>query len=235
MGHYYIENIDSDSITLSPEESKHIVRVMRKKVGDELQFTDGKGGRIRARISVAEKELCIAEVFERETCAKRPIGLHVAVAPTKNPDRMEWFVEKAVEVGVEKITFLQCEHSERKRIDLARIHRIAIAALKQSSALFLPELAFQTFDELLSCFDKNQTNGFIAYCEDDAQSSQFVKTQYLADEVLLIIGPEGDFSVDEVRKAKNVGIQPVKLGNKILRTETAALYGVCAFAMRELN
>lgn len=96
-------------------------------------------------------------------------------------------------------------------------------------------MAFQTFDELLSCFDKNRTNGFIAYCEADAQSSQFVKTQYSADEVLLIIGPEGDFSVDEVRKAKNVGIQPVKLGNKILRTETAALYGVCAFAMRELN
>lgn len=235
MGHYYIENIDSDNITLSPEESKHLVRVMRKRVGDEIQFTDGKGVRVRARITVAEKELCVAEVFEREVCAQRPRRLHIAVAPTKNPDRMEWLVEKAVEIGIEKITFLQCEHSERKKVDLARMQRIAIAALKQSSALYLPELAFTTFDELLAGIDAAKASAFIAYCEADVLSEQFVQVPFAADEVLLLIGPEGDFSIEEVRKAQSQGVQTVKLGNKILRTETAALYGVCAFAMRELN
>lgn len=236
MGYYYVENIDVDQIVLSPEESKHLVKVLRKRVGDEVLFTNGKGERVRAQITIAEKDMCVAEVLERETnLSKRTKQLHIAVAPTKNPDRMEWFVEKAVEMGIEKITFLQCERSERKKIDLDRMKRIAVAALKQSSAIYLPDFDFVTFSDFFNGIDKTITDCYIAHCEKEDSAIQWINISSQKSWVLLLIGPEGDFSPQEIEKARTEGFCEVKLGNKILRTETAALYGVAVFAARELS
>jgi 16S rRNA (uracil1498-N3)-methyltransferase len=150
--------------------------------------------------------------------------LHLGVAPTKNPDRMEWLVEKCVEIGIEKISFVLCDHSERTHIDLKRMERIAIAALKQSQTTLLPYLEVIPLDALLDQFADKSADKLIAWCdpENDRQLMNYTPTE---DYVLLLIGPEGDFSQEEIKKCKQLDFQEIKLGNRRLRTETAAMYG----------
>jgi len=234
MGHYYLENLELDSITMSSEESKHLTKVLRKQIGDQLIFTDGKGTIAKAEIIENLKHECRVQIIDRQyNVGKRDFSLHLGVAPTKNVDRMEWMVEKAVEIGVEKITFIICERSERKHIELARMERIAIAALKQSSATYLPEINICTLKELfvsLSPIDENCIR-FIAWCENFENTPYIKEFPLDLENMMLLIGPEGDFTPQEVQKAIQLHFKEVKLGNKILRTETAAVYGCSAISV----
>lgn len=234
MGHYFLENLELDLISMSVEESKHLTKVLRKQIGDQLIFTDGKGTIAKAEIIDISKHECRVQIIDRQfNVGKRDFSLHLAVAPTKNVDRMEWMVEKAVEIGVEKITFIICERSERKHLELARMERIAIAALKQSSASYLPEIRLCTLKELLVSITPINENEIrlMAWCEDFDHTPNIKEFPLNQENILLLIGPEGDFTLQEVEKAKQFHFKEVKLGNKILRTETAAVYGCCAISV----
>jgi 16S rRNA (uracil1498-N3)-methyltransferase len=230
MPYFFQENLSQDSFTLSAEESKHISKSMRLKEGDSIFITDGKGALAKAILTNVHKDTCTADIVERtfhdiSTARKQ----HLAVAPTKNPDRMEWLVEKAVEIGVSQISFIICDRSERKHVDLNRLHRIAIAALKQSQGEWLPELKTLSFSQFIN-ENKNVSAGkFIAYCEEQEQAIEIRNLKLQQKDAIFLIGPEGDFTPHEVLLAKESGFQQISLGKNILRTETAALFVACGF------
>ena len=209
---------------LSEEESKHAVRVLRLNEGDAIDLLDGRGGLYTATVADANPKRCQLRITHHETVPPRPYFIHVAVAPTKNLDRMEWFVEKAVEIGVERISFLRCARSERRELKLERLEKIAISALKQSGQAWLPQL-----DELVdfSAFTDGiaPETAFIAHLEEGERTDL---TQVVAAQpsCCVLIGPEGDFTPAEIELALGKGIRPVTLGTSRLRTETAALAAV---------
>ena len=209
---------------LSEEESKHAVRVLRLNEGDAIDLLDGRGGLYTATVADANPKRCQLRITHHETVAPRPYFTHVAVAPTKNLDRMEWFVEKAVEIGVERISFLRCARSERRELKLERLEKIAISAMKQSGQAWLPQL-----DELVdfSAFIDGITSetAFIAHLEEGERTdlAQVVAAQ---PKCCVLIGPEGDFTPAEIELALGKSIRPVTLGISRLRTETAALAAV---------
>ncbi|MEG2071433.1 MAG: RsmE family RNA methyltransferase, partial [Bacteroidales bacterium] len=155
--------------------------------------------------------------------------LHLAISPTKNPDRMEWLVEKSIEIGVEKLTFIICEHSERPRLDLERMKRVGISALKQSNTTWLPYMEILSYRDFMIQHGDVQVHKFIAWC-DDSNEKQLTDQLITMNKVMLLIGPEGDFSEEEIQLAKHYHFTEVKLGNRRLRTETAGLYGCCVLA-----
>ncbi len=218
---FFTPDIEGKTYTLNEEESGHAVRVLRLKAGDEITLVDGRGGWYRTKITDPHHKQCVAEVIEEQReYGKRPYTLHMAVAPTKNIDRFEWFVEKSVEIGIDEITPLLCERSERKQIQPDRIRRIMIAAMKQSKKAYLPRLnGMVSFDDWIKTVNGN---GFIAYCgEGDKQS---LKAVYRAGQnAVIAIGPEGDFSPSEVETALMQGFIGISLGSSRLRTETAGV------------
>lgn len=219
---FYTPDITTEIYTLPEEESKHCTRVLRLQQGDTVYLVDGRGGRYTAIIQDAHQKRCQLQIIDKQMeYGKLPYYVHIAVAPTKNIDRMEWFVEKAVEIGVSAITFLECDHSERKQLRLDRIEKIAVSAMKQSQKGFLPLLNDMTpFQRFLQTCVPNDT--FIAHLEEDATKS--IKDYYMPDrQHCILIGPEGDFSPEEIAAAYALGIKPVTLGQSRLRTETAAL------------
>ncbi|MCQ2286725.1 MAG: 16S rRNA (uracil(1498)-N(3))-methyltransferase [Bacteroidales bacterium] len=220
---FYCENLDNDLITLSEEEARHCAKVLRKTEGDTIFITDGAGTLAEATIITNTKTECTAQIINRKCdFGKRLVSFHLAVAPTKNHDRMEWLVEKGVEIGVEKISFIICEHSERKSVDLKRLQRIAISALKQSNTAFLPKMEQIDFKDFIA--KDNEALKFIAYCSSETKI-QLASTNFPQDkEVIVLIGPEGDFSEEEIKMAHQAQYEEVKLGDRRLRTETAALY-----------
>jgi len=231
MPYFFQENLSQDSFALSSEESKHITKSMRLKEGDFIWITDGKGTLAKAALTNSFKDSCEVEIVERVFHDKSTVKeLYLAVAPTKNPDRIEWLVEKAVEIGVSQISFIICDRSERKHVDLNRLHRIAIAALKQSQGMWLPELKMLSFSQFINENSALSADKFIAYCDNKAQAHEWsdIKLQHSA--VVFLIGPEGDFTSQEVALAKENGFQQISFGEKILRTETAALLVVCWFS-----
>jgi 16S rRNA (uracil1498-N3)-methyltransferase len=219
---FYTPDITSEIYTLPEEESKHCTRVLRLQQGDMVHLVDGKGCLYTAIIQDTHTKRCQLQVIDKQVeYGKLPYYIHIAVAPTKNIDRMEWFVEKAVEVGVSEITFLKCEHSERRELRLDRLEKIAISAMKQSQKGYLPLLhdmvPFQRF--IQTCVPEDT---FIAHLEEDAVKS--IKDYYRPHlQHCIMIGPEGDFSEKEIAAAYKAGIRPVTLGQSRLRTETAAL------------
>ena len=224
MQFFYQPDLSADMVTLSPEESKHCVKVLRKSCGDAIFLTDGKGTMVKAELVVADMTNCTAQVVERcENYGKRKGWFHLAVAPTKNPGRMEWLVEKAIEIGVEQISFIICDHSERERI--------AISALKQSNTAWLPAMEVVSFDDLLERYASSQCDKLMAWCDENNQS-QLADIQFFTNKILLLIGPEGDFSPREIEMARQQQFKEVKLGDRRLRTETAALYGCCVVAAK---
>jgi len=230
---FFQEDLSQDSFTLSLEESKHITKSMRLKEGAFIWITDGRGTLAKATLTNILRDVCTVEITERTFHDKATLKqLHLAVAPTKNPDRMEWLVEKAVEIGVAQISFIICNRSERKHVDLNRLHRISIAALKQSQGTWLPELQTISFSQFMSESNTKNADKFIAYCDDKEQSIPISHIQYQQKEALFLIGPEGDFTPQELLTAKENGFQPISLGTKTLRTETAALFAVCSFAIK---
>jgi len=220
---FYNPNISEGDTTFNfdKDESRHIVKVLRKKVGDQLHITNGTGWLFNAELILADAKHCSVNILSQNLQPKRTFSLHLAVAPTKMNDRYEWFLEKATEIGIEEITPIICDNSERKVVKLERFEKILQSAMKQSLQCYLPKLnapiAFKDFvDSSLS------VTKFIAHCEETDKKS--LKSQLKNnDDTLILIGPEGDFSVKEIEMALAADFIPVTLGNTRLRTETAAI------------
>ncbi len=220
---FYSPDITPPLYTLSEEESGHCVRVLRLKEGDSLHITDGKGTLYRAEVEDAHPKRCtIRIVEEHREWEKRPYSLTVAVAPTKNIDRIEWFVEKATECGIDRIVPILCDHSERKVIKGERLEKIAISAMKQSLKAYLPTIEPLTPIRTLL---EEEFDGvrLIAHCEEDMERIFMGELIDKGDNVMVLIGPEGDFSKEEIEAARKAGFREVTLGKERLRTETAAL------------
>lgn len=220
MNLFYLPEIANGHTHLDAEESRHVVKVLRKVTGDELAITDGKGFFYEARITNADAKKCSFEIVSKKEFPKKNYFIRIAIAPTKNADRMEWFVEKAVEIGIDKITFFQSKTSERKTINLERIEKIAISAMKQSQQAWLPIISgIGSFKELLK---EKADQKFIAYV-DAANPEHLKNVAKPKGDYLILIGPEGDFSQDELKLALENKFQKVSLGTNRLRTETAGL------------
>ena len=222
MNLFYAPDIAGPHYTLNPEESKHILRVLRMKAGDTVTLTDGRGFFYDCRIEDDNPRACRLYIQEkRKGDDTQGRLLHLAVAPTKNIARYEWFLEKATEIGVGRITPVICEHSERRQVKTERLERILVAALKQSLKSRLPQLDppenFRNF--IRKPFEGEK---FIAYISPDV-TDELSKVYKKGRPALILIGPEGDFSPAEVETAVQNGFKPVRLGPSRLRTETAAV------------
>ena len=211
----------TSSFTFDKEESKHIVKVLRKSVGDVLHITNGLGWMFDGEITNADIKKCQANISNAKQHPKREYKLHLAVAPTKMNDRFEWFLEKATEIGIDAITPILCDHGERKVIKLDRFEKILQSAMKQSLQCYLPTINELTpFNNFVNQDFEGQK--YIAHCEDSDRNS--LKSQLKPDQdIVILIGPEGDFSVKEIETALQHNFIPVTLGNTRLRTETAAI------------
>ena len=210
---------------LPDDEAAHALRVLRLVEGDEIFLMDGCGTCYRAAITEATKKYCAYRIVETMPQTPQWKGhLHLAMAPTKNIDRTEWFAEKATEIGFDELTFLDCQFSERRVVKDERIVKILISAMKQSHKAYLPKLnSMMPFNEFIKRPFVGQK--FICHCYDD--HLPLLKDRLGSDEdALVMIGPEGDFSIEEVRAAEAVGFLSVSLGKSRLRTETAALVAV---------
>jgi 16S rRNA (uracil1498-N3)-methyltransferase len=221
---FYQPNIPEGIYHLDDDESRHAIKVMRLIVGSKIQLTDGKGSFYEAIIKNDSPKRCEFEITSQSKKAQYGTLRHIAIAPTKNLDRIEWFLEKAVELGIDKVTFLVCDHSERKILKLDRLEKKAVSAMKQSGQAFLPQLTaltpFKAFIKQIHLVKR-----FIAYVD-------FGNETHLKDALsdttgnLVLIGPEGDFSENEVKMALEYGFQKVSLGSNRLRTETAGMAAV---------
>jgi len=218
---FYAPDIATDPV-LPEEESAHAVKVLRLAAGDSVLVLDGRGGVYEATVAVPHPKHCVLNSLQRVTPkAPRPYRLHIAVAPTKNMDRLEWFVEKAAEIGIDEITPVFCRFSERKVLKNERLEKILVSAMKQSMQPFLTQLnAPCTFKELMERASADQC--FIAHCHE-ADKKLLSREIRKGTSVLVLIGPEGDFSEEEVALALERGYTPVSLGETRLRVETAAL------------
>lgn len=220
---------------LPEEESGHAVRVLRHTEGDEIEVVDGQGTWYHCRITAAHHKHCAVEILSTHEDNHWPYGVELAVAPTKNLDRMEWFLEKATEMGLDRFTPLKCRFSERKELKIERMQKIAVSAMKQSLKATLPQI-----DEMIDIkkfltepFDGQK---FIAHCFADQPRLLLSKLIKPGEQVRVLIGPEGDFSQEEIELALANGYQPISLGEQRLRTETAALASVHTIhIINELN
>ena len=228
MRFFYVPNVQ-DNGELPEEEAMHALRVLRLKSGDEIMLTDGTGNFYKAEITVAATRKCVFKLLE--TIPQTPIWrghLHLVVSPTKMMERMEWLVEKATEIGFDRISFINCDNSERRVIKVKRLEKIAVSAMKQSRKAWKPIIdEIVSFDELVAESTEGLT--YIAHCYEEIKKVDLFNQLSISDkdeDVTVFIGPEGDFSLSEVRKAIDAGFVSVSLGESRLRTETAALYSV---------
>jgi 16S rRNA (uracil1498-N3)-methyltransferase len=209
------------AFTFDKEESRHIVKVLRKKEGDTVHITNGKGQLFTSEVLFANEKKCEVKIIAEESFEPTSYSLHLAVAPTKMNDRYEWFLEKATEIGIHEITPIICEHSERTNFKAERFEKILQSAMKQSAQFYLPRL---NEPMPFSAFVNAQREGqlFIAHCEE-TDKKLLKNALQPKQQVTLLIGPEGDFSNREIKLALDKGYVPVSLGNTRLRTETAAV------------
>ena len=217
---FYQPDIDLGALHLSEDESRHVVRVLRSENGDELDLTNGNGSFFKVRITKADPYKCLFEIVERKDIPKKNYSINIAISPTKNADRMEWFVEKSVEIGIDKISFMLCQTSERKSINIERVEKIAISAMKQSGQCWLPEIS--VLEPLNQILLTQASQKFIGYV--DKSNSHHLKSAAKANQdYLVLIGPEGDFSKEELLSSEQAGFVKVSLGLNRLRTETAGV------------
>jgi len=218
---FYQPRIKEGARILDPDESRHCVKVLRHKAGDKLNLTDGSGSFYEAVITSDDSRKCEFEITGEHRVPERNYRIHIAVAPTRNIDRMEWFVEKAVEIGVDIVTFMRCTHSERTAVRTERLQKVAVSAMKQSLRATLPEIrGLVTFADLLSTAEEAQR--FIATANLN-DPKHLMQQAARGSAYCVLIGPEGDFSGEEIDHALETGFEPVSLGSHRLRTETAAL------------
>lgn len=219
---FYVPNVAESEIVLDETESKHAIRVLRLNTAGKVQVVDGKGGFYLAEITQPHPKKCKLSILEsHKEFGKRRFNLHIAIAPTKNIDRFEWFLEKTTEIGIDEITPLLCEHSERKNIKPDRLEKIIVSAMKQSEKAYLPKLnPMAPFNDFIKL--KGTSGKFIAHCNDGEKPH--LKNEIKKEEsVLILIGPEGDFSPEEVERGKTYGFREISLGPSRLRTETAGV------------
>jgi 16S rRNA (uracil1498-N3)-methyltransferase len=220
---FYNININetTENFSFDKEESKHIIKVLRKKDTDILYVTNGLGLLFKTEITLASDSKCTVKIISFEKSAPSKYHLHLAVAPTKMNDRYEWFLEKATEIGVHEITPIICDRSERKIINTERFDKIILTAMKQCNQLYLPKLnSAMTFKEFVKL--KNEGLQLVAHCEETDKKT--LKSVLVPNEnITILIGPEGDFSEKEIEAAIENNYIPVSLGNTRLRTETAAI------------
>jgi len=214
---------------LPADEASHAVKVLRLTAGDEIMLMDGQGNFYRAVVIVASNHHCMYDIQETQPQERPWQGhIHLAIAPTKFMDRTEWMVEKAVEIGVDEMTFLVCQFSERRVVKTQRLEKIAVSAMKQSRKAWKTEIHEMTsFNDFITT--PRSGYQYIAHCYEEVERSFFfeqMKTLAPTEDVTILIGPEGDFSIDEVRNAIGKGYQSVHLGSSRLRTETAGLSAV---------
>ncbi len=213
----------SKEIIFDKEESRHINKVLRKQEGAILNLTNGKGSFFKVKLLQSSPKRCIATVLEVSKQEPLPYSLHLAVAPTKLNDRYEWFLEKATEIGVTEITPIICDHSERKIIKLERFEKKIQSAMKQSLKAYLPKINNATsLSNFLEMQQNNSNHKLIAHCEETDKKS-LKKVLVPNSDTIILIGPEGDFSNNEIKQSIKSGFTPVTLGNSRLRTETAAI------------
>ena len=226
MHFVYLPNI-APVVQLSQEESGHAVRVLRLAFGDKVIVSDGKGTLHEASIIDPHPKRCILQIEKELPWQKGwDFRLHLAFAPTKNMDRIEWAMEKATELGIDEFTPLLCRHSERKELKMPRLEKLLISSIKQSQKALIPTLNPMTpFDTFVSSVS---TPLYIAHCHE-GEKTHLAKALIPHQPVTLLVGPEGDFHVDEVKTALNLGAKPISLGTERLRTETAMLYA-CTIA-----
>lgn len=218
------------TLILHEEEARHAIKVLRHRIGDHLFVTNGKGFCYKVEILSDKISLCSIKIIETLTEEfTRDFNVHIAIAPTKNNDRIEWFVEKAIEMGVDKITFLDTDHLEKKHFKTDRIHRVAISALKQSLKFTLPEISeIIDFDVFIK--SENATQKFIAHLDENRK--ELISEINTKKSYCILIGPEGDFSKNEINSALEKGFIPVSLGNYRLRTETAGMVACHTFHLK---
>ncbi len=224
---FYCPELLNNTSFLSYEESVHCIKVLRKKVGDCINLIDGAGGFYEAKITIASQKKVFFNVIKKWTQPKSPYSLHIAIAPTKNNDRFEWFLEKATEIGIDEVTPIICEHSERKIIKNERMEKIILSAAKQSLKSKLPKINKVTsFNDFMN---KNYSSHcFIAHCLTGKKKK--LKNEVVSESTILI-GPEGDFSTLEVEIALKNNFIPISLGSSRLRTETAGVIACHTIAL----
>ncbi|PKH51014.1 16S rRNA (uracil(1498)-N(3))-methyltransferase [Tenacibaculum sp. Bg11-29] len=229
---FFNQNITTETkkITFEKEESRHIVRVLRKKEGDVLHITNGKGFLFSVEISIANDKRCLATIIKQEEkLNNRDYYLHVAIAPTKNNDRLEWFLEKATEIGIDEITPIICDNSERKVVKIERLSKIVQSAMKQSLQFTLPKLNNPIkFSDFIKQDFIEET--FIAHCEEGSEKKLLKNIAAPNSKYTILIGPEGDFSTKEIEKSLTSKFIPISLGENRLRTETAGINVVQSIA-----
>ena len=218
---FYDSNFNAidERIQVGAEESRHIAKVLRKQIGDNVSITNGKGLLVEGILRSNHPKKCEIEVLKRKQSNSPKTYLHIAIAPTKANDRFEWFLEKSTEIGIQEITPLLCDHSERKVIKWERYQKVLLSAMKQSLNTFLPKLNNLTpfIDFVNSSLD---TNKLIAHCENEPKESL---SKILSSSNTILIGPEGDFSSDEIQLALSKDFKAVSLSESRLRTETAGI------------
>ena len=219
---FYSTQIYDDFIILPEDESLHALTVIRRKIGDKLLVVDGKGGLYETCIESDNIQSCRLNIVSVDKeFGHRNYYIHIAIAPTKSHDRVEWFVEKAVEIGAEEISFILTDHSERKNIKLNRINKRAISAMKQSLKAFLPKIndIVPLRDFMTKCSIDEKYIGYL----NKIENSHLMQSATAKSDYCMLIGPEGDFSSSEINESQKFGFKPVSLGNNRLRTETAGL------------
>lgn len=221
---FYDPEISGDFHVLNEEESKHCTKVLRLGNGDEIYLTDGKGNMYKTEIMELHQKKTILKILETfPEYGKKSYSLQIAIAPTKNTDRLEWFIEKATEIGIDEISPVICKNSERKFIKPDRLNRIAEAAMKQSYKAYHPIINEQTDFVKFIKQSLNYEQKFIAHCEDEYEKIYLGKILKKNSSAIVLIGPEGDFNPQEIELAKAAGFIPVSLGESRLRTETAGV------------
>jgi 16S rRNA (uracil1498-N3)-methyltransferase len=209
---------------LTEDESKHCVKVLRKREGEVIAVTDGNGFFYDCIITKADTQKCEFKIQEKRAELKKSFSIHLAIAPTKNPDRLEWLVEKATELGVDEITLIDCDHSERSFIKTERLLKVAISAMKQSQKASLPII--NPLNSFSSILENTADQKFIAYV-DHSNPKHLLHEAIKEKSYLICIGPEGDFSKEELESAMSKGFVKVSLGDSRLRTETAGMAACC--------
>ncbi len=226
---FYAPDISGETHTFDETESNHCVRVLRKSAGDTIHIIDGRGNLFTCEITDAHPKHCTVAVRGKESgYGALPYRLHLAVAPTKNIDRYEWMLEKATEIGAESFIPLECTRSERRTVKQERLGKVIVSAAKQSLKAFLPKLEPTCRFEDFVIRDFGRAQLFIGYCAEETERTLLKEALHPGGEYVVLIGPEGDFSPEEIALARRNGFQPISLGNSRLRTETA---GVMAAAI----
>lgn len=220
---FYSTAIEDSIIHLEGDEARHCTQVLRKQKGDRIHVVDGMGGWYEIELTDINKKSCAGLILQsRQEFDKLPFHIHIGIAPTKNIARLEWFLEKCTEIGISEISLLLCHHSERQKLRLDRLERILVAAMKQSLKAYLPKLnELENFKQFLQAH-KFPASKYIAHCQEG--DKVLLKNNYQAgSDVCILIGPEGDFSGEEITLALAAGFQSLSLGNNRLRTETAGV------------